>query len=125
MYNKIFTKILDSSIWLEPNETRIVWITLLAAMDQDGFCAFASAQNLAHRAIVSLEAAQSALRTLEGSDPNSADPDNEGRRIERVDGGWVVLNAPKYRAIVTKVASREQNRERVRRFREREKGRKN
>ena len=42
MYNKLFTKILDSSIWLESDGTRIVWMTLLAAMDQDGFAQFAS-----------------------------------------------------------------------------------
>jgi hypothetical protein len=50
MYNKLFTKILDSSIWLEPQATRLVWITLLAAMDEDGFCPFASGLNLARRA---------------------------------------------------------------------------
>ena len=34
MYNKLFTKILDSSIWLAPDPVRLVWITLLAAMDE-------------------------------------------------------------------------------------------
>ena len=27
MYSKLFNKILDCSIWLEPQSTRIVWIT--------------------------------------------------------------------------------------------------
>ena len=30
MYNKLFTKILDSTVWLEPDTVRIVWITFLA-----------------------------------------------------------------------------------------------
>lgn len=50
MYVKLFDKILDSSIWLEPDPVRIAWITMLAAMDEDGFCGFASAKNLARRA---------------------------------------------------------------------------
>jgi hypothetical protein len=118
MYNKIFTKILDSSVWLEPTPTRIVWITLIAAMDETGFCPFAAVGNVAARARVSDQEAHKALKTLESPDPESSDQDNEGRRIERVPGGWLVLNATKYRAIVTRVNAQEKTRERVRRFRE-------
>lgn len=117
MYNKIFTKILDSSIWLEPDATRIVWVTCIAAMDEDGFCQFASPANLAHRANVTLEACTAALACLEGEDVNSSDPDQRGRRLERVPGGWMVLNAAKYRELVTRVARQAQTRERVRRHR--------
>lgn len=117
MYNKIFTKILDSSIWLETDATRLVWITMLAAMDEDGFCQFASVANLARRAVVDLDKAEEAVRVLESPDKNSADPDNEGRRIERVPGGWMVLNAGKYRELVTRIISREQTRVRVARHR--------
>jgi hypothetical protein len=122
MYNKIFTKILDSSIWLEPDATRIVWLTCIAAMDEDGFCQFASIANLAHRANVSLEAAQRAVQTLEQPDENSSDPEHEGRRIERVPGGWVVLNAAKYRELVTRTVSQERTRQRVERYRKRRSG---
>ena len=119
MYNKIFTKILDSSIWLESDTTRVVWITMIAAMDETGFCQFASVANLAHRARVNPEMAETAVATLEGPDPNSSDPDNEGRRIERVPGGWIVLNAEKYRAIVSRATGQEGTRRRVQAFRER------
>lgn len=118
MYNKIFTKILDSSIWLESNETRLVWMTLLAAMDETGFAQFASVANLAHRARIELSAAEAAVKCLESADTNSSDPDHEGRRIERVAGGWIVLNAEKYRALVTRAVAQEKTRERVARFRE-------
>lgn len=113
MYNKIFTKILDSSIWLEPSPTRIVWLTIIAAMDEDGFAQFASPANLAHRARVEPDECNAAVTVLESPDPNSADPDNEGRRIERVPGGWVVLNAAKYRDLVTRSTIQEQTRLRV------------
>ena len=118
VYNKIFTKILDSSIWLEAHPTRIVWLTFLAAMDQDGFAQFASPANVAHRARVSPEEADDAIRVLTSPDPNSSDPDNEGRRLERVNGGWVVLNAHKYRELVSRAIASEKTRERVAKFRE-------
>lgn len=117
MYNKIFTKILDSSIWLETDSTRIVWLTFIAAMDESGFCQFASPANLAHRARVSPEATAEALKVLESPDTNSSDPDHDGRRIERVPGGWMVLNSSKYREIVTRALGQEKTRERVARFR--------
>lgn len=117
MYNKIFTKILDSSIWLETDSTRIVWLTLIAAMDESGFCQFASPANLAHRARVAPEATAEAIAILEAPDTNSSDPDHDGRRIERVPGGWMVLNSSKYREIVTRAVGQEKTRERVARFR--------
>ncbi len=113
MYNKLFSKILDSSIWLAPDPHRIMWVTILAAMDEDGNIFFASVANLAARARVPLQDAQEAVRAFESADPDSADPENEGRRIERFPGGWHVLNAHKYRALVTKAIIREQTRQRV------------
>ncbi len=121
MYNKVFTKILDSSIWLESYPTRIVWLTFLAAMDQDGMCQFASVANLARRAIVTPDEARAALRVLESPDLDSSDPDNEGRRVERVPGGWVVLNAKKYSEQITADQIRKKTRERVERFRQKQK----
>jgi hypothetical protein len=117
MYNKLFGKILDSSIWLEDHATIRVWITLLASMDEDGFCQFAAPGNLARRAAVTLEEVDSAVAKLEGPDPDSNDPDNEGRRIERVQGGWIVLNAVKYREMVTRQVIKEGNRLRMQNFR--------
>jgi hypothetical protein len=117
MYNKLFTKILDSSVWLEPTPTRIVWVTLLAAMDENGFCPFAAAGNVANRARVSVDEAKAAIQTLEDPDPDSSDPEHEGKRIERVPGGWMVLNAAKYRLTATRVQAQEKTKERVRRHR--------
>jgi hypothetical protein len=122
VYNKLFSKILDSSTWLESHATRIVWFTFLAAMDQDGMCEFASPLNVAHRARVTPEEAEAALAILEAPDKYSSDTDREGRRIERVAGGWIVLNARKYRAITTAADRREKTRERVRKHRARAHG---
>ena len=119
MYNKLFTKILDSSIWLESDSTRIVWITLLAAMDRDGIATFSSIRNLARRANVTLQAAEEAVCVLEAPDPDSCSQECNGRRIERIDGGWLVINAKTYREIIHSEDVRKQTRIRVQRHRER------
>lgn len=122
MYNKLFTKILDSSIWLEDHATRIVWITLLAAMDQDGFAPFSTVQNLARRAGVTDEEAEHAVSVLEGPDRWKQEENDPGNRIERVPGGFFVIKAAEYSAIVRREEMRASVRERVRRFRESKSG---
>ena len=101
MFVKLFQKMLDSSIWLESDSTVRVWVTLLLSMDSDGFCQFASIENLARRARVYPYLVRKAVAILEAPDPQSTTPGDDGRRIERVQGGWIVLNAKKYRDIST------------------------
>ena len=113
MYNKLFTKILDSTIWLENDATRLVWITLLACMDEEGFAALSSVGNVAARARVSLEAAQQAIEALESPDHLDPTQDHEGKRIERVPYGWMILNAGKYRDLIKRETIKAQTRERV------------
>ena len=94
----------------------------LALMDEDGFVQFASVANVAHTARIAEAEAKQAIKILEDPDSNSADQDNNGRRIERVPGGWMILNAKKYRDLVTREMVREQTRERVARHRAKLKG---
>ncbi len=91
-------------------------------MDEDGFVNLTSVGNVAHEGRITLEEAEEAIKILEDPDPNSADQDHEGRRIEKVPGGWMVLNAAKYRDIVTREIAREQVRKRVARHRAKLKG---
>ncbi len=119
MYNKLFTKILDSSVWLEATPTRIVWVTFIACMDQDSTVALSSIGNVAARARVTDEEAAEAVACLEAPDSRNPDQDQEGRRIERIPGvGWHVINGQKYRDIVTAETIRAQNRARARKHRE-------
>ena len=106
MYVKLFSSILDSTIWAEGPETRIVWITMLAMADKDGDVR-ASASGLARRANVTPEAAHAAVEQLLAPDADSATPDYEGRRIEAQDGGWHILNYVKYREIQDREARKE------------------
>ncbi len=92
----------------------------IAVMDETGFVQFASVLNVSHRARVSLKEAEKAVACLEAPDEHSSDPDNEGRRVERVPGGWIVLNAEKYRDIATRQTMRESNKARVQKYRAKE-----
>lgn len=114
-YCKLSSSILDSSIWLESAETRIVWLTMLAMKDQDGLVE-ASIGGLAHRARVSREACEEALRIFQSPDPDSRDG-TSGERIEAVPGGWLILNHDSYREQQTR--QQKQGAERVRRLRDR------
>ena len=122
MYNKLFTKILDSTIWLESNPTRIVWITFLACMDEDGFVALSSVGNVAARARVTMEEAEDAIKALESPDTSEPNQDFEGRRVERVPYGWMVLNSGKYRDIIKRETVKEQTRARVAKHRAKKAG---
>lgn len=86
-------------------------------MNQDGFARFASVENLALRARVTLEEAKAAEQAFLSPDPHSSNPENEGRRIQKVPGGYVILNAHLYRALATQEQQRQQNRDRVNRYR--------
>lgn len=117
MYNKIFTRILFSSIWTETYSTRIVWVTFLAAMDEDGVVHLATPKNVAALAQVTVEEADAAIAILEGPDPLSSNSEHDGRRIERIPGGWIVLNAKLYRDMAKRDQIRQLTAERVRRHR--------
>lgn len=88
-------------------------------MDEDGFAAFSCNDNLARRANVPNEALEEALTTLESPDKYNPNDEFEGRRIERVPNGWIVLKAPYYRNLLSREIAREQNRLRVQKHRER------
>lgn len=94
-YTKLFSSILTSTIWQEDIETKIVWITLLALRDHRNI-AEGSIPGLAHLAGVSIQACEHALEKLKAPDQYSRTKDHEGRRIEDVPGGWLILNGAKY-----------------------------
>ena len=108
-YTKLFNSILASTVWREPMEVRIVWITLLAMADKDGI-AEGSVPGLADFARIPVEATRKALERLSSPDPDSRSQEHDGRRIQAVDGGWQLLNHAKYRAKMGADERREYNR---------------
>lgn len=117
-YTKLFNSIVTSTIWTEDDKTRIVWITMLAISDQNGEV-HASIPGLARIAGVSVADTETALGKFLSPDSYSRTPDNEGRRIAVIDGGWELLNHAKYRRMASKAEEKEANAARQRRFRAR------
>jgi hypothetical protein len=95
-FTKLVPEIVLSSIWNESPEVRCVWIAMLATKDENGYVR-GNAASLARIANVSLESAKEAIEKFQLPDPESNTPDNDGRRIQAVPGGWFVLNHALYR----------------------------
>lgn len=136
---KLDTGILTSTIWVE-RECRELFITaLLMAQPKEflhpvetikirsterdeftlpaGWYGFvpAASMGIARMAMVDFDVALDALERLAGPDPNSRTPDHDGRRMVRVNGGFVILNFMKYRDMDHTSAARSK------RYRERQK----
>lgn len=111
-FTKLFASIIHSTIWREEMHVKVTWITMLALADQNGYV-HASIPGLADAARVTLEQVQDALERLRSPDEFSRTKEHEGRRIEDADGGWFILNYPKYRKLRQKEERRTQVREAV------------
>lgn len=118
---KLDCKILDSTLWPDRDAREIFITALLMAMpeeiikpapqikvrslEQTGFSAppgwygvvHAAGCGIVHRAGIDLELGLSALERLGEPDYESRTPDYEGRRMIRIDGGYLILNYDKYR----------------------------
>ncbi len=93
---KLDCGIIHSSLWAEDSDTKICWITLLLLADATGFVR-AAASAIAREAGIPADVARRALDLFLSPDDESRTPDNEGKRVERVEGGYRVLNYEKYR----------------------------
>lgn len=119
-YTKLFSSIIHSTIWREPDHVRIVWVTMLAMTDQYGVVE-CSVPGLADAARVNLQQCIEAIERLSAPDPYSRCPDYDGRRIEKIDGGFQILNYEYYRRKASEEEKREKNAEKQRRWRARQK----
>lgn len=95
-YAKLFSSILTSTIWGESHATVRVWIAMLASADADGVVE-GSVPGFARVACVTRQEMQEALSVLLAPDKDSRTQEHEGRRIETIEGGWLILNYAKYR----------------------------
>ena len=98
-YTKLFNSIITSTIWTEDDKTRIVWITMLALADKYGEIQ-GSVPGIARIAGVSVEDACWAINKFLAPDPYSRTKDDEGRRIEEIDGGWALIDPAKYQYLL-------------------------
>lgn len=119
-YTKLFGDIVTSTIWQEPAGCRVLWITILALKDRDHVCR-ATVPALANLSGITIEECEQWLEKFEAPDKYSRSQENEGRRIEPVDGGWRVMNGEKYQERMSSEDRKEQVRLAVARHRQKAK----
>jgi len=97
-FTKLDAGILQSSIIAEDSDTLKVWIILLASCRPDGIAPISELfiSGVGHMAMENVTAA---MAKLEGPDKFSRSKDNEGRRIRRVEGGFLIINYQYYRSV--------------------------
>lgn len=95
-FTKLVPEIIQSSIWNESPEIRVVWITLLAIKDEEGYVR-GDVATIARLANIPLEKTAEALKKFQEPDPHSHTPDHDGRRVMSTTGGYVIVNHDRYR----------------------------
>ena len=119
MYVKLFNQILDSSI-ADDRRLRHFFTDLLLCSDAKGYVMMTEAA-IARRIGATIDEVKWGIAELEKPDERSKTPENDGRRIERLDGvgyGWRILNYEQYRAMKDGDQMREATKLRVQRYRE-------
>lgn len=112
MYGKLFASLYQGTMRGKPHEL-LVWTNLIAHADAD-HCVDIHPRAIADEIGLTVEQVNAALLTLESPDPESRTPDEEGRRLRRLDDhrawGWKLVNGEKYNALRNEAERREQNR---------------
>lgn len=118
-YSKLHSSIVNSSLWTQGDSVRILFVTLLAMCDRDGIV-YGSRAGLTRIAMIEADDEEEAWKTLMSEDLDSSDkiraPENGGRRVEEVSGGFRLLNFEYYRGLRNDDERREQNRQAQARF---------
>lgn len=119
-YTKLFSKIIDSSVWALGKDAKILWITMLAKKDRAQKVE-ASIPGLANAARLTIKETEVALKELEAPDKYSQTTAHNGRRVLRVEGGWFIVNGEKYRDMLSQDERREYKRLKQAEYRHRSK----
>jgi hypothetical protein len=119
MFAKIFSSIYDSSI-ADDWKVRVVFQDMLILADKDGLLDI-TPQAIARRTNIPLRMIREAIPILEGDDPSSRSPDENGKRLIRLDPhrtwGWRIVNYIRYRESATKEMLRMAEADRKRAYR--------
>jgi hypothetical protein len=96
------SKLISSSLWDESPAARLVFLSLLAIADADGWVDVPNERALARMLNLELDYLREALVVLTAPDPGSRGEEHEGRRVLREkaangDSGWRCVNYGKYR----------------------------
>jgi len=95
-WSPLFSKIVDSSLWHESDQVVKIFLTMLAKKDADHVVR-ANAYNIGQWARKTESEVLEALKILSSPDTGRIEPQPfEGRRIAKVDDGWLILNGQAY-----------------------------
>lgn len=119
-WSPLFSSIVQSSVWGQPPHVKIVWITMLALKDKAGFVA-SSVSGLARASVVTMAQCHEALEIFESPDADSKSQENEGMKVRRVEGGWMILGHERFQQKMREVSEKIGNAKRQAAFRERRK----
>lgn len=123
MYGKIFDSMYDGTI-AEDWRALITFQQMIVLCDADGVIDMTPG-SISRRTGIPIEHIKAGIDILENPDPYSRTPDQEGRRIVRLDEhkawGWFLVNHQKYKSLQDSDEVRRLNRERKARQRERQK----
>jgi hypothetical protein len=112
-YAKLSSNLVTSSLWCtETLEAKVLWVTMLAMKDKHGIVS-ATIPGLAQMAGIPIVDCEEAIKRFQEPDKYSRTQDFDGRRIEAVDGGWILLNHKRYRDELQREAKRKADRERI------------
>lgn len=121
MYAKVFTSMWDGSLYgkLEASAVLMACVTLCNAQ---GILDM-TPEAIAGRTGWPVEFVKRGIDELEMPDPRSRTPDDDGRRIAKLDEhrdwGWLIVNYEKYRTLADPDTIKIQNKKRAQRYRDR------
>lgn len=110
--------LVTSTIWMEDDETRIVWVTLVALGNKNGEV-LASIPGLANVARVPVESCRKAVEKLLSPNADAATKDDDGRHLEVIEGGWRLRDNTRLRFLIARDATRASESARKREYRKR------
>ena len=123
-WTPVFEQIVDSSVWREGDNVLRVFLTMLAKKRSD-HVVYGSAFNIGSWAFPGRPTAEvdalEALRVLSSPDTRRVEPQEfDGRRIQKVEGGWLVLNGAKYEQLMRDESRRIYKARKQREYRDKE-----
>lgn len=108
-WTPLWSSAVNSSLWDEPDSVLKVFLTMLALKDWDHVYR-GDAYGLGKQSRKTELEVLEALRVLASPDTKRAvDQPFEGRRIQAVEEGWLILNGEKYRSQVSLEMKRRRN----------------
>ena len=119
MYGKVFESMYDGSLH-EDYKSMIVFMHMIVLANEDGVIDM-TPKAMSARTGTPIEYFDHAIPNLESPDKESRSPDEDGRRILRLDNhrtwGWEIVNYMKYRNMATREDKKKADRERIKKKR--------